>query len=168
MLPYDHEQSTVYSFCNVLIQTSRRRFELDNTVRTLCRRYHYNIHDIKRGEFFIQRRGNVSTILWFDIAVLKLRRRRCKFNVVISALQKCCQNNIHNTSWVKPRYFTYKISWDFRYKIPWLNLLSNVETTLEQRCNSDVVVLTKLQRCVLVKWRYDLATTSSQSCLSAG
>ena len=49
-----------------------------------------------------------------------------------------------------------------------LNLLSNVETTLEQRCNFDVVASTSLQRCLLVKRCCDLITILSQRCVFAG
>ena len=49
-----------------------------------------------------------------------------------------------------------------------LHLLSNVEATSEQRCNSDIVASTSLQRRVLVLQRSDLATTLSQCCVFAG
>ena len=49
-----------------------------------------------------------------------------------------------------------------------LNLLSNVETMLEQRCNFDVVASTSLHRYVVVVERCDLPTTLSQHCVFAG
>lgn len=51
---------------------------------------------------------------------------------------------------------------------PELSLLSNVEITLEQRCNSDILVSTSLKRCFLVVPRYHLTKTLSQRCVFTG
>ena len=49
-----------------------------------------------------------------------------------------------------------------------LNLLSNVEAILEQRCNSDVTKSTSLQHFVLVVQHCDLITTLSERFVLAG
>ena len=49
-----------------------------------------------------------------------------------------------------------------------LNLLSNVDVKLEQRCNFDVVTSTSLQRYVSVVRHYDVTTTLLQRCVLDG
>ena len=49
-----------------------------------------------------------------------------------------------------------------------LNLLSNVDVKLEQRCNFDVVTSTSLQRYASVVRHYDLTTTLLQRCVFDG
>ena len=85
--------------------------------------------------------GLVEATLW----------RRCEFDVAIITLQKSCQCKIQCT----PFHLELK-------------LLSNVEITLEQRWNFDVVAPTSLQRFVLVLRCYNLITTLSQRCVFAG
>ena len=45
---------------NVVIPSSRRRYEFEVTVTTLYRRCHFNIHNMLWGDFFVQRWSNVG------------------------------------------------------------------------------------------------------------
>ena len=58
----------------IQISTSRRRCEYDVAVTMLHQSFHYNIHNMLWGEFFIQLWDNVGTLLWFDVVVSTLWR----------------------------------------------------------------------------------------------
>ena len=50
----------------------RRRCEFDIFITTVCRRCHYNIHNILRGKFIIQHRDNIDATLGVDVVVSTL------------------------------------------------------------------------------------------------
>ena len=77
--------------------------------------------------------------------------RHCKDVNLKSRFQRW--NNVVNTS--------FKVNLE-------LNLLPNVETTLEQRCNFDVVATTSLECYAFVVRRCNLTTTFPRHCVFAG
>ena len=83
----------------------------------------------------------------FDV-IRSTLRRGCKFDAAISTLQQRCQ------------YTTFMIHLD-------MNLLSNIEATLEQLCNFDVMAPASVQRVLVVR-RCDLTATLSQRFTFAG
>ena len=102
---------------NVLKPVSRRCSEFDVVVTTLYRRCQCKIHDMLWGNFFYPTFINVGKTLWFDALVSTF------WNLWMwSEFQHC--SNVTNTSIIVNHG---------------LNLLFNVETTLKQRYNSDVV-----------------------------
>ena len=74
---------------------------------------------------------------WEDVVILTSQ---------FQSYKKRCQYTINSTPWVKP---------------------TNIEETLEQRYNFDVVTSTSLQCCALAVRCCDLTTTLSQRCLFA-
>ena len=130
-------------WCSVVILTSRRRCGLEVMVSTLYRCCHYNIHDILWGELTSQLWDNVSTRL-------QIWRRSIDFL---------------KTLWIWRYDINVTATFSIQHPYCELNLLSNVEATLEERWNFDVVASVLLQRCVLVVQCYDLTTTLSQRCV---
>ena len=130
---------------NVAISKSRRRYEFDIAGTTLYRSWHCNIDDMMWGEFI----SKVKTTL-AQRCDLTSQYRRCEDVVILtSQFQSCkkrCQYTINSTPWVKP---------------------TNIDETLEERCNFDVVTSTSLQCCALVVRFCDLTTTLSQRCVFA-
>ena len=82
-----------------------------------------------------------------------------KFGVIISRMGRHCAIDVAISNVVTT------LSIQVQHK---LHLLSNAEATFEQRCNTDIVASTSLQRRVLVLQRCDLTTTLLQCCVFAG
>lgn len=125
--------------CDIVLATLRRRSEFDAVVATLYWRCHYSIHDMLCGECTMQRWANVTTTLriWRrSIDVVKI--------LWIMTLQFQRNNKVVNTVFIVHRES---------------NLLSNVESDLEKRCNFDVATLMSLQiYWKVVYWLCDVVT----------
>ena len=134
--------------CNLPILTSRRRCEFDVGVSTLIRRCHYNIHDILWDELTIQCLDKAAIILWTWRGSVNLLKTYQIWRPLFQL-----RRNVTNTAFILYCEF---------------NKRSNVEATLEQRRNFNVVTSTSLKRCVLVAWSYDLTATLSQRRILSG